>query len=1105
MFKAYLDGSLFYKGESNLEDLQILSPKLELEENSAGTFSFVVPPTNRKYGQFKKLTSRIVIKKHVDSDEFDKYNYYWEGRVIDIKEDFWKCHTITCEGTLAFLNDTIQPSAKYGKRTPAQFLSLLLDVHNTKVEEDKRIMVGTVSIEDTTKIDRYTNFETTFESIRKLVETSGGHVSISYTIRGGELQRRLNWSDTYSGTTTQTIQFGVNLLDYSSTMSVDDFATVLIPQGSKLDVENSDFDTYTDVKSVNDGSIYVSLAASDYDNPPELLPIEVFGHLELLKRWEDITEPSNLLARAKAYLKDQQFDKLQLEIKAFDLRYSSANYESINLLDNVHVISPPHGLDRSFPVKKMSIPLDTPENTAFTLGGNASSSSFTSVVRRDYGDVYIAMDRGKSSITDHYQQEITDRINEYSVGYVNIITDSEHGTQFLVISDNPDYTQATKVWRWGMGGLAFSNDGFESQSYEVAITNDGQINANFINVGVLNADLIQAGILQDHSDPLHPGRYFKFNTATGELFINQLDVVIRDLDNLGGRNFIINTKDKKDPKSGQSRVEVASAKLPRLYEQGANTRCVPTDGVTTAAAHGLRHTLGSTIAAVPNIYFGSTSLSSSSAGLNGLEPGETYVFSGYAAHKLASNYSGSTNLELWVRLRTDSNNPNVAWDAVADCQDMRIRVIDPGVVHTNRFKFVFTVPIDAQHLYFAFFTTSTNTSDFATGDYLELRQLKLEVGKIASSWSAAPEDEVGNDEVITKINASDEGVFIQGDKINLDGNNIVLNGTRGVTISSPHFNVTTTGAVTASSLAITGGSIDIEIANETTDYIFLHSQDYWAKLSPSRLTIFSNLQTTGIATPVMDGTGFHANSTVRNVELVNSPSGGWVKATNNSTGEYAQLTTSGVEISDGSVSNVQTKDSIIVGKATQARIYGTSGLVGVGVFGNNNTITSGSEMSSSGISFYSASGYKDATLSEALTLFDGSISEKTRAILSTNGLQFLGTDGTTTTFNYPSAGLRVSQLNYNVSETFATSGTSKKYTLAIGTYLLTITRYSSANVDNDGVWLVVINGDSSGGVSRSHLVNIVVGTSAPAPVAAHNQLEITTNIAYQRVTITRLS
>lgn len=1088
MFKAYLDGSLFYSGTSNAEDLQILSPKLELEENSAGTFSFVVPPTNRKYGQFKKLTSRIVVKK-LD----DEYNTYWEGRIIDIKEDFWKCHTMICEGTLAFLNDTIQPSTKYNKKTPAQFLSLLLDVHNAKVEADKRIMIGTVSIEDTTKIDRYTDFETTFEAIRKLVETSGGHVSVRYHTRGGTLTRYLDWSDTYSSSTEQTIEFGVNLLDYSSTMSVDDFATVLIPQGAKLEVENSDFDTYTDVKSVNNGSIYVSLTASDYDNPPELLPIQVFGHLELLKRWEDITEPSNLLARAKAYLKDQQFDKLQLEIKAFDLRYSSANYDEINLLDNVHVISPPHGLNRSFPVKKMSIPLDTPENTAFTLGGTTTSTSFTSVVRRDYGDVYIAMDRGKSSITDHYQQEITDKINEYSVGYVNIITDSEHGTQFLVISDNPDYTQATKVWRWGMGGLAFSNDGFESQSYEVAITNDGQINANFINVGVLNADLIQAGILQDHSDPLHSGRYFKFNTATGELFINQLDVVIRDLDNLGGRNFIINTKDKKDPKSGQSRVEVAAAKLPRLYEQGANTRCIPTDGVTTAAAHGLRHTLGSTIAAVPNIYFGSTSLSSSAAGLNGLEPGETYVFSGYAAHKLASNYSGSTNLELWVRLRTDSNNPNVAWDAVADCQDMRIRVIDPGAVHTNRFKFVFTVPIDAQHLYFAFFTTSTNTSDFATGDYLELRQLKLEVGKIASSWSAAPEDEVGNDEVITKINASDEGVFIQGDKINLDGNNIVLNGTRGVTISSPHFSVTNMGVVTASAMNITGGSLHITNADPNTDYVYLEDSAQnggYAKLSPSRLTLYSNLQSSYTATPTLDYTGLHVNTTFDQIELVNHAyqSGG---STVYRHGLYmhgiagdSSITASGVTISGSSSSISALTASSLSFQNGKLLIDGDN--VTIDVYGT--TITGGA------------------------VYYQTSSSSPRMFALTSSGLEFKNSSGTTTA-EYPSAGLSVSSLNNNEVSAVSSTSTLKEFVLDTGTYLITVGRYSNTDNTHDGVWLVMANAPSSTNTNRSHMMALNAGSSAPSPTldlklvdsTYKTVFKITTNTAYQRITITKLS
>lgn len=52
----------------------------------------------------------------------------------------------------------------------------------------------------------------------------------------------------------------------------------------------------------------------------------------------------------------------------------------------------------------------------------------------------------------------------------------------LLIMDDPDITQATKVWRWTLGGLGYSTNGYAGP-YELAITADGRINADFILAG----------------------------------------------------------------------------------------------------------------------------------------------------------------------------------------------------------------------------------------------------------------------------------------------------------------------------------------------------------------------------------------------------------------------------------------------------------------------------------------------------------------------------------------------------------------------------------------------------------------------------------------------
>ena len=75
-----------------------------------------------------------------------------------------------------------------------------------------------------------------------------------------------------------------------------------------------------------------------------------------------------------------------------------------------------------------------------------------------------------------------------------------HYTQFgvpyeVLFMDDPDIYTAQNVWRWNMAGLGFSSTGYDGV-YKLAITADGHINADFIDVGTLSASLVFAGILE---------------------------------------------------------------------------------------------------------------------------------------------------------------------------------------------------------------------------------------------------------------------------------------------------------------------------------------------------------------------------------------------------------------------------------------------------------------------------------------------------------------------------------------------------------------------------------------------------------------------------------
>lgn len=89
----------------------------------------------------------------------------------------------------------------------------------------------------------------------------------------------------------------------------------------------------------------------------------------------------------------------------------------------------------------------------------------------------------------------TSLITGQSGGYVVIHTDTDSGKPYeLLILDTPDIESAVNVWRWNLGGLGFSDNGYNGP-YETAITADGQIVADFITSGTLMANIIKAGVL----------------------------------------------------------------------------------------------------------------------------------------------------------------------------------------------------------------------------------------------------------------------------------------------------------------------------------------------------------------------------------------------------------------------------------------------------------------------------------------------------------------------------------------------------------------------------------------------------------------------------------
>lgn len=513
MYSIFAGETCIYDGQSPLSEVKVINPKLSMADNSAGSLTFTMQSQNAGYDIIERLATEITVKK--DGEEI------WSGRIINEEKDFFNQRKVTCEGELAYLNDTTQPMHEYhidSNTAVAEFLQALLNNHNSKATSDMQFQLGAVTVTDPNGyLYRYTNYESTLECIKeKLLDKLGGHLRV----RKENGIRKLDYLADYYDVSGQTIEFGKNLIDFTSSWDLTELATVVLPLGNQLEESSIEaLQEYLTIKEADtldeDGithekdSIYVKSDDA----------ISTYGWIETVVRWDDVSVANNLMTKAKNYLMDAQFEKMVLELSAVDLHNLNPSIEALKLLHKVECISPPHGMDRMFPVTKMDIPLDKPEETIYTLGASERMSMSTKV-REGTKELMDKIEDSSYSMLTKAKKNAAEILNARTRGYITIDEDETNEySQELLISDTKDSKKATKLWVWNMGGLGhFPNGRYNADGTpklpNVAITMDGAIVADFITTGTMSADRVRTGLIQDEK------KYNYWNLSTGELVMN---------------------------------------------------------------------------------------------------------------------------------------------------------------------------------------------------------------------------------------------------------------------------------------------------------------------------------------------------------------------------------------------------------------------------------------------------------------------------------------------------------------------------------------------------------------------------------------------------------
>lgn len=346
MYQIYCNSVLLYDPRD--EDIPILSGKVSLAVNATGELTFTLPVVHRGISVIRKLKSIILV--------YDSEELLYEGRVLDSQSDMYNCVTYTCEGSLAYLLDSIQRPKAYHNLTPASYLSDKLAQHNGQVEVEKRFVLGTVEKQSMNYDAREDNqYTTTLDTVMdKLVDSNGGYLRV----RKQDNTRYLDYLESYGRTSGQVIRFGENILDLTEHISAENVITVLVPLGKAEETENGESGARLTISSVNGGK--------DYLEDPEA--IALYGRIVGTQTWDDVTVPANLKTKGQEYLANVRNLSTTIELTAIDLHLVDVDIDRIKLGDMIRVVSPPHGLDKYMMVSKREYNLVKPEEDKIVLG-----------------------------------------------------------------------------------------------------------------------------------------------------------------------------------------------------------------------------------------------------------------------------------------------------------------------------------------------------------------------------------------------------------------------------------------------------------------------------------------------------------------------------------------------------------------------------------------------------------------------------------------------------------------------------------------------------------------------------------------------------------------